>query len=751
MVNTSQPSEVEFFRGIVNASQEAMLVVGVDGRIVYASPATEQIYGIDPVSLVGLPGHTGVDELDRREIQALLAKLTYSGVKRGQLTVRMMNAQTGERTPVSVDVINERGTPALDAFLFVVRDLSETLETAEELGLTRTAETLVSAITTRFANSPLENTERDLHEGLLALCGFGGIGRAELWSLDDLGRMLVPIDERHSSDLPNMPDLPGRKSFLSLAMLRNSAEHLFDGAVITATATNEFAALYEAVAVPGIVDPSISFFPMRVGGHLTGLLTISSSIEQSSWHSSVLLAVTTIASIFGIALRRRNVERNLAHQALHDPLTGLANRSLLLDRIGLALSRSARSGENVSVMLADLDGFKDINDTLGHESGDELLRQVSARLKDNLRDVDTIARLGGDEFVIVAETSTNAIHAAALASRLVEALREPISIGVQQVQLSGSVGLVIANASEDHTLDAGTILRKADIAMYRAKTSGRDRLEIFSDEMEKRIKQRFVLLDDLRRALREGEITAWFQPIIDVASRKLRSFEALVRWIHPTKGVIPPLDFIELAEGSGVVHELGAAVLDISLGQLSRWRAAGVIEPNVAMSVNVSVRQLLSMTFVDAVDETLRRYDVPPALLKLELTESIFADHHLVTGPLMRLRDLGIGVSIDDFGTGYSALSYLRNLPVDCLKIDRSFVQGLGQDRRDNALVGAVVGMAVELGLDVVAEGVETKEQLAQLSRLGCAQAQGYLFGRPSPGESFDFSKLSTESWSTIS
>ena len=611
--------------------------------------------------------------------------------------------------------------------------------TVEELESARSIEQLVATISARFANSTFEETERNLHVGLETLIGHAGITRAELWTLDDLGSVLVSIDERQDEA---SPELPARAATLPVSLLRTHAERLFNGCPVIVSDRGAPWPIVEILLRCDALDPTV-IFPLRVGGQLIGLLLVSTPTDAPAMEPGTESALGAIASMFAMALQRRNAERAYAHRALHDPLTGLANRSLLIDRMELAISRSLRSGGNVSVMLADLDAFKDINDTLGHDRGDEMLRQIAQRLRGILRDSDTIARLGGDEFVIVAETTTDSIHAVTLASRLVESLREPVVINGDDVQISGSVGLVTANAQTDHTLDAVTLLRKADIAMYRAKTSGRDRLEIFSDDMETRIKRRFALLDDLRHATRAGEITAWFQPIVDVGSGRLKSFEALARWIHPTKGVVPPLDFIELAEGSGIIHEIGSTILDLAVGHLADWHASGTVAPDVGISVNISVRQLLSMTFVDAVDATLRRHDVAPQLLNLDLTESIFADHHLVSGPLVRLRNLGIRVSIDDFGTGYSSLAYVRDLPVDALKIDRSFVHGLGRDRRDSALVGAVVTLATELGLDVVAEGVETVEQLHVLARLGCGQAQGYLFGLPSPSGSCDFELLS--------
>ena len=710
---SSSVDNAEFLRALIDASHEAIAVLGVDASVRYASPGMQLLLSADQSLLSA--------ELDR---------MVAAGARRAQLMVHIADHDERSR-PVRFDLINETGNEHIRGVVVVARGVNDVMAAEDELRQVREGESVVSRISGRFANGSLDETERDLRVSLRELCDFGDIQRTMVWGLDDLQRMLVPIDEQHRG---GVEPLDGKTPNLPLALLRSLAPRLLEGTTVEATHENEHAALIQAIEVPGRDQiRTITFIPMRVSGRLTGLLTLNGPSEGYEWPQHTLATLRTVAEVFANALARRGAERALSHQALHDPLTGLPNRSLLLDRLGHALARSSRSAQNVTVMLIDLDGFKDVNDTLGHAAGDELLRTVSRRLTDTLRETDSVARLGGDEFVVVAETATDELNAKMIAGRILESLRAPIDVGGQSVTVTGSLGMVLANASLDHTLDAGTLLRKADIAMYRAKAGGRDRIEVFSEEMEERIRRRFELLDELRRAVDNGELIAWYQPIIDVATGRLSSFEALVRWMHPTRGIIPPLDFIELAEGTGLVHELGRQVLDQAVHQLTHWRRIGEVEDTITISVNVSVRQLLSFSFVDVVRETLERHSLPAHLLHLELTESVFADRHLVTGPLLRLRDLGVRVSIDDFGTGYSSLSYLRDLPIDCLKIDRSFIQGLGTDRRDNALVGAVVGMANELGLQVVAEGVETVEQLAELERLGCNLAQGFLFGRPEP------------------
>ncbi len=741
LVHRAHIAEVDFLRALVQTSDQAILVIDRAGTTLYASAGVEGVFGFTAAELVGHAAGRAVLPEDRESVRNEVVRMIAEDRERSQVTVRV--PRQDDMRFVSLDLLNKFADPHLDAVVLIARDVTDSRTTERELLASRNTELLLANISWRFANSVVEDTERDLLLSIEELRQVTSVERVILWVLDDTGRSFSSMVQHHA---PHLTSLDGCVPSLPIGIVHAVAPELFEGewlhvdrdAECNETHTTEHQRghldLMNSITVPDAGRlQSITFVPMRVAGQVIGLLSFSGTADQTELNEDLQSFVNTVVSIFANAVNRRTSERALAFQALHDPLTGLPNRSLLLDRLSLALARSVRSGDNVSVMLIDLDGFKDVNDTLGHEAGDDLLKVVAQRLQQTLRDADSISRLGGDEFVIVVETAGDEWNARTVAGRVVEAIREPISLGNNEVVVSGSVGLVIANASLDNSLDASAMLRKADIAMYRAKTAGRDRVEVFSDEMEDRIRKRFELLDDLRRAIIDRELIAWYQPIIDVASGRLTSFEALVRWVHPVRGIIPPLDFVELAEGSGVIHELGASVLDQAVKQISTWRNEGNVDEYVTMSVNVSVRQLLSLSFVDIVQSTLIKHGLPPHLLHLELTESVFADRVAVTGPLLRLREIGVRVSIDDFGTGYSSLSYLRDLPIDCLKIDRSFVQGLGLDRRDNALVGAVVGMAVELGLEVIAEGVETAEQLEHLERLGCSRAQGFLFGRPAP------------------
>ncbi len=429
---------------------------------------------------------------------------------------------------------------------------------------------------------------------------------------------------------------------------------------------------------------------------------------------------------------RSRLVNELAHQAFHDSLTGLANRALLRDRLDHALARGRRSAATVGVLFCDLDGFKIVNDTLGHDAGDLLLVEVANRFRHNLRDGDTAARLGGDEFAIAIDETSSA-EMVVLAQRLLDALREPFVLDGREIFVRASIG--IADNSED-ALDADELLCRADIAMYSAKSRGRDRHAVFENSMQTELTRRSELFRDLRHALIDGQLAVHYQPLIDLESGAMQSCEALVRWHHPERGSIPPDEFIPIAEESGVIIELGRMVLREACRQAARWRADTLSD--FTISVNVSGHQLYDDDFVRDVEDALRSVGLPADCLILELTEStLLSDTAAVHERLEQLKALGVRLAIDDFGTGYSSLSYLHSFPVDYLKIDRSFIKSLNQadDHQSHVMVRSIVSIAQNMNLGVVAEGIEDATQLAALVEAGCNTGQGFLLSRPLPPE----------------
>ena len=422
----------------------------------------------------------------------------------------------------------------------------------------------------------------------------------------------------------------------------------------------------------------------------------------------------------------------LAHQALHDELTGLPNRTLLMDRCGLALARRDRTGSEVAMLFVDLDRFKQVNDTLGHSAGDELLRQSAARLLAVTRATDTVARMGGDEFVILCESSSLAV-AKRLSTRVVQAFQSPFSLDDRLAAVTASVGVAVA----DQVTSPGDLLRDADLAMYQVKHSGRNAAKSFTREMREITLRRVEIETQLRPALEQGDLRLFFQPLHDL-SGALKGFEALARWPLAGRGMVPPTEFIPVAESTGLIAPLTAWALDVGLQALARWRTARP-DLDLTLAVNIAASQLGSDELRHHIDRALRRNQLPAHALCLEITESaLVANDPRNRSFLHRLRKQGVKLSIDDFGTGYSSLSYLTMLPVHELKVDRSFISGLPSRSGDMAVVASVVGLAHQLGLTAVAEGVETPEQLSAISLLGCDTVQGYLFGRPMPEEVAD-------------
>jgi diguanylate cyclase (GGDEF)-like protein/PAS domain S-box-containing protein len=434
---------------------------------------------------------------------------------------------------------------------------------------------------------------------------------------------------------------------------------------------------------------------------------------------------------------RKNLESELTHRALHDSLTGLPNRALLTDRMVHSLAGSRRRGAQFGVMLVDVDRFKSVNDSLGHAAGDALLRQVADRISAAIRPDDTVARLGGDEFVIVCDHVSIA-EIRKIAVRALETLSQPCLLDGHEVNVTASLGIALAD--EESTPE--TLLRGADAAMYLAKERGRGRLEVFDKALRTRHENRFATESALRVALEREEFAVQYQPVVDLLTGSMVGAEALVRWQHPERGLVSPADFIPLAEESGLIVPIGAWVLEQACLQLVEWQRD---QPSMTVSVNLSVRQVLAADIVGVIDDILRRTGVPPATLSLELTESVFMeDHNYFARTLASLKALGVQLAIDDFGTGYSSLGYLKRFPIDAVKVDRTFVEGLGTDPHDTALVAAILAMAEALDLTVTAEGVETQDQLAHLGRLQCQKAQGFYLSRPAPAsEVTDFVKNS--------
>jgi diguanylate cyclase (GGDEF)-like protein len=444
---------------------------------------------------------------------------------------------------------------------------------------------------------------------------------------------------------------------------------------------------------------------------------------------SICIGLLLLCSAVLLGYQRR-VERQAAsnrHDALHDALTGLANRTLLADRTDAAMRTAERHGEPVGLLLIDLDGFKQVNDTLGHQFGDLLLQQVAARLLATVRECDTVARVGGDEFAVLLPRLSSPEGAMEIARRVLYALQQPVELDHCVLEVGGSIGIAVYPA---HCDDAEQLLQYADIAMYTAKRGRLGAVE-YDPAQNAESPQQLTLLAELRRALDTDEIVPHYQPKIDTETGRVCGVEVLARWQHPQRGLVGPLDFIPLAEQGGLIDQLTHQVLAEALDQCRRWREEGLYLP---VAVNVSARCLLNPDFADTVADLLLGSEVPADMLTLEITESAVIGNPAQALELLRqIRGLGVRLSIDDFGTGYSSMAYLQEMPINELKIDRCFVSRMNTEANNKAIVRAVLDLARNLGLQVVAEGVEDQETFDELNALGCHVSQGYLFSRPLP------------------
>jgi len=449
------------------------------------------------------------------------------------------------------------------------------------------------------------------------------------------------------------------------------------------------------------------------------------------FHAGVWVAITlAVLYLLQLALvasashkLRIQVEEN-EYQALHDTLTRLPNRTLFRDRMEQAILQARREDSRFSLLVMDLDRFKEINDTLGHRNGDLILQAIGPRLRNLLRDVDSIARFGGDEFAVLLPGAASADAAMRVASKIATALSRPFMLKGLTLDVETSIGISLF---PDHGTDVDTLIQRADVAMYMAKEAHAG-YEVYAADRDQNTPKRLALLGELRRGLENKELVLFYQPKADIKTGKVTSVEALLRWQHPEHGLTFPDDFIPLAEHTGLIRPLTLYVLNEALAQCHQWQEQGL---TLNIAVNLSARNLLDSELPDDVAQLLDTWQVDPSLLKLEITENtIMVDPPKV---LTKLRDLGVGLSIDDFGTGYSSLSYLRKLPVEEIKIDRSFVMNMPQSENDQQIVRSTIDLASGLGLKVVAEGVETKDTWRELAEFGCDVVQGYFLTRPIP------------------
>lgn len=532
-------------------------------------------------------------------------------------------------------------------------------------------------------------------------------------------------------------DSVGNITFLNLVAERLTGWSLADAEALPMTTVFR---IVDAATRATIANPMELAIKQNRTGHLPGnCILIRRDGRETFIEDSAAPIHDRQGNVIGSVIVFRDVStaralaEQVVHASQHDALTGLPNRFLLTDRLGQAIASAERHTTQVAVMFLDLDGFKHINDSLGHLTGDKLLQSVASRLQKNVRTLDTVSRQGGDEFVILLPETTRPEDAAISARRLLQAVTKVHSVDRHELHITASIGVSLY---PDDGGDAETLMKNADTAMYRAKEGGRQCFKFFTPAMNVQAVERQWIEEDLRHALDNKQFSLQYQPKVDLKSGAIIGAEALLRWKHPVRGDIPPAKFIPVAEASGLILPIGAWVLKQGCAQFRRWIDLGL--PVAALAINVSSVQFQADKFLDTVFSTLNEMDLDPAFLELELTESVLMrDPAAAATVLKSLRDRGIAVSVDDFGTGYSSLSYLKKLPLDALKIDRSFVHKLKNNSDDAAIAIAIISLGQSLNLRVIAEGVETAEDLAFMKEHGCDQAQGFYLSPPVAPEQY--------------
>jgi diguanylate cyclase (GGDEF)-like protein len=495
----------------------------------------------------------------------------------------------------------------------------------------------------------------------------------------------------------------------------------------------------EASQVPKLTSAGVHAWAgvplMGVEGEVLGVLTAAHD-QPRAWSSHEIATLSDIAASAAatLSLRRELVQRRLTEErlertALYDPLTGLPNRLLFMERLEHVAERARRHGDSqYAVLFLDLDRFKVVNDSLGHQVGDELLVAITGRLAASVRTEDTVARLGGDEFAVLLENIVDVADATRVAERIANELTAPVNLNGYEVFSSASIGIALSSSSYDRPEH---LLRNADMAMYRAKSAGIGQYEVFDRAMHAQALARLQMETDLRRACERHEFHAVYQPVICLSSGRIRGFEALLRWDHPAQGVVSPVEFIPIAEETGLILPMGRWILEEACRELRAWQRARK-QPDLFVAVNLSVKQFSQPDLAEQVRQVLRTTGVKASSLRLEITETVIVQKtELATRTLRELKELGVKVYMDDFGTGYSSLSYLHRLPLDALKIDRSFIGEMDTDERTRQLVRAILTLAQSVGVQVVAEGVASSRQVEELRALGCQFAQGFYFARP--------------------
>jgi diguanylate cyclase (GGDEF)-like protein/PAS domain S-box-containing protein len=713
----------EQLQTLVQSSPLAIYTRDRDGMLTSWNPAAERMYGWSAAEVLGKPLPSVPGEA-RGASDALRMRL-LAGEKFIKYEGRRLRR---DGTPIEIDaflgqLLDSAGN--VSGIIAAVADVTERKQVEARQAMEHKVTRLIAEH---------ESLEKVMPEVIRTICESLGLacGARRIW---DPAEQKIACAETWSIPVPEV------EAFMEASREPRSLPGTSGGLIRRTLATGEPTWIADVTQDPSFRRGPLAVqaglrgafaFPIRFGNETLGVMEFFSRASRQP--DEVLLQSTrSIGSQIGQYMARKQAEERVLHLAHYDGLTGLPNRTLFHQRVGHALARARRTGLRLAILFIDLDRFKNINDTLGHDAGDRVLNVISGRLRKCLREVDTIGRLGGDEFVVLLEDLPDLEQVAAVARKILAEIGEPIALTEQEVHISGSIGI---STFPDDSEDMQGLMKNADISMYRAKEQGKDNYQFYSAMMNEHTLERLALENALRRAIERDEFLLHYQPKLNIGSGVVCGMEALVRWQRPGKGLVPPAQFIPLAEETGLIVPIGKWVLRTACARNKAWQDAGL--PPLRIAVNLSARQFAQETLVEDVAEVLRETGLDPALLELEITESmVMRNPEHAVALLDRLKAMGVHLSIDDFGTGYSSLSYLKRFPIDAVKIDRSFIQDLPADGDDAAITQAILAMAHSLRLEVIAEGVETAAQLRFLREHGCDEMQGYHFSKPLAEEEF--------------